>query len=160
MIISPIASADEGYYITPDGMVLKAITVRTGLGYKWARVTMDGKQKSVFIHRLVARAYVPNPKNKPQVHHKNGDKFDNRAENLEWVTSGENTRYAHAHGLVSYRNQPIDMVDLEGHLIMTFSSEKEAAQHLKTKSSTGISRCLHGKQKTAYGYFWRSHPDI
>jgi hypothetical protein len=59
----------------------------------------DGKQKTPKIHRLVALHFVPNPDGKPEVNHKNGNKLDNRAFNLEWCTDQENTRHSYDNGL-------------------------------------------------------------
>lgn len=52
--------------------------------------TKDGEEKEMDVARMVAEAFVPNPDNKPYVAYKNGNRLDNRAENLEWVDARQN----------------------------------------------------------------------
>lgn len=59
-------------------------------GYKFVHLRPITTQKTWSVHRLVADAFIPNPQNKPVVNHKNGDRSDNRVDNLEWLTSSEN----------------------------------------------------------------------
>lgn len=88
------------YRITEDGRVFSLFSgdfmalKESNFGYLRIGLRRNTKQKFVLVHRLVACAYIPNPKNKPQVNHKNGNKKDNRVENLEWVTASENHRHA------------------------------------------------------------------
>ncbi len=58
-----------------------------------ARQNSTNKRKDLYIHRLVAMYFIPNPYNKKYVNHKNCIRSDNRVENLEWVTAKENTDY-------------------------------------------------------------------
>ena len=68
-------------------------------GYLRVVLCKDFKNKNRFVHVLVAKAFIPNPDNKPQVNHIDGDKTNNRVENLEWMTCSENIHHAFANGL-------------------------------------------------------------
>lgn len=68
-------------------------------GYKRVVLTKNGKPKGMLVHRLIAKAFIPNPENKPEINHINGIPSDNRIENLEWVTPSENQIHAYKIGL-------------------------------------------------------------
>lgn len=65
-------------------------------GYKVVSLTMDGKTRLRFVHRIVAEAFIPNPDNLPMVNHKDEDKTNNFLENLEWCTASYNRTYGKA----------------------------------------------------------------
>ncbi len=68
-------------------------------GYLLVDLCQNSKVKKCKVHRLVAKAFIPNPLNLPEINHKSGNKFDNYFENLEWCTSLENNRHAYNTGL-------------------------------------------------------------
>ena len=68
-------------------------------GYLRVVLYTNGKNKIFRIHRLVAQLFIPNPENKPEINHVDGNKLNNFAENLEWVTHAENMGHAAAVGL-------------------------------------------------------------
>ena len=63
-------------------------------GYIIINLSKNGKAKTFKIHRLVSIHFIPNPENKPQVNHKDGNKLNNSVSNLEWVTASENSLHA------------------------------------------------------------------
>ena len=90
------------YSVTEDGKVFNYN--RQLRGWKqngYTAVNINGKQ--IYVHRLVAQKYIPNPHNKKCVNHINGIKTDNRVENLEWVTIAENNKHAKQTGLWIYK---------------------------------------------------------
>lgn len=76
-----------------------------GNGYLYLTARKGGKVKHLYVHRLVADAFVSNPDGKPCVNHKDHNRGNNRADNLEWLTQKENIRYS-AHLMVKPRSTP------------------------------------------------------
>lgn len=102
-------------------------------GYLALALYKNNKSKNFYVHRLVAEAFVPNPQRKETVNHINGDKHDNRAQNLEWSTYKENNLHAYVTGLngeTHRRNRkgsiPVAQYDEEMNLIKIYPSLHEA----------------------------------
>lgn len=158
----------EGYYeVSNLGRVRSSIygilkPQKINSGYLMVGLRCNGKRKRHLVHRLVAQEFCQNSLGLSQVNHKNEDKTDNRAVNLEWCTAKYNNNYGTGKQRLSLAqtNNPklsfaVVMRCLDGTLVRTFPSANEAAR------STGIGlsnivRCCNKKKyyHTAGGYKW------
>lgn len=124
-------------------------------GYCVVTLTKNKKAKNYKVHRLVAQAFIPNKHDKTQINHINGNKQDNRMENLEWVSCKENIQHAVNNNLINCEKQ-IEQYNKNGKLLSIWTSVIEAQRQLKIKDSNIIAVC-NGKRKTAGGYIWKYH---
>ena len=137
-----------GYPRKIKGQILAQTTDRDG--YKHLRLRKNGKEKSFFVHRLVAEAFVYNkkPDENLQVNHKDEDKANNHFSNLEWCTAEYNINYG-------TRNQRLSkpVIAYNDRETLFFNSMTEAVYEGFTLSA--ISKVVKGKTKTHKGYRWR-----
>lgn len=103
----PVPDYEQLYHVSNYGRVksfwldkVKILKPTLSNGYLIVGLYKSGKQKGLYVHRLVAQAFIPNPDNKPEVNHRDGNRFNNFVGNLEWMTAKENTQHAIANDLI------------------------------------------------------------
>ena len=101
--------------------------------YLYVSLSRQGKVKKVFIHQLVAETFIPNPGNKPQVNHKDGNPQNNLVSNLEWVTNAENTQHAYDTGLNS-KSKKCTLININTKEIKEFPSMRQLGIYLGKSS--------------------------
>lgn len=126
-------------------------------GYLKVTLRKNGKGQQLFVHRLVAEAFIPNPNNLPEINHKDENPENNCVSNLEWISHKDNIKYGTrnervAKKLRNRKDQSKPVLCVESGKIYT--SQREAARQTGAYQ-TSITQCCRGKLKTTKGYHWR-----
>lgn len=146
--------SDQGYFISVKrGIVMKSFIVG---GYPVVTLFKDREKKTVYVHIEVAKVFLDNPDNLPQVDHIDRDKTNTHYSNLEWVTRHENCqrRSDKLTNKSKTRARAVEQLSLDGKILNTFESGTEAGR-ITGLPQQSISAVCNGRMKTAGGYKWR-----
>ncbi len=124
------------------------------VGYLVVNLRKNGTSYVAPIHRLVAKAFIPNPQNLTTVNHIDGNKHNNNVSNLEWASYRDNNIHALLNNLRSPRGNAIRQYTLDGAFVAEYKSTCEAARKTGL-SRCGISHCLNGRCDTSGGFIWK-----
>jgi hypothetical protein len=144
-VFGRIPGYDNHYIITGTGSIFGNRKVPFGRGIRELKTQVSnsgyemvklisgaGKNKLHTIHRLVALTFIPNPHNKSFVNHKDGNKLNNCAENLEWVSPCENLKHAYDTGLMSHKGEKNSRAKLKNSDIPVIRDRIKSGEMLKT----------------------------
>lgn len=156
----------ENYTVSEKGDVFSTITNKqlrqriSKQGYAYVNLYNSEGRKTKKIHRLVAETFIKNPNNYTQVNHKDGDKLNNRVNNLEWCTASYNTQHAYDNGLINldteahrraarengkkYRSRKIKLIDLKLNKVYVFESATQCSEEMRIPLSSVTSSIRRG----------------
>jgi hypothetical protein len=136
--------------------IRKQVPTRTG--YLQVNLSKNNIQKMVTFHKLVAQAFLPNPKGYSEINHKNEDKSDNRARNLEWCSRVYNNSYGTIISRIVAKNKngalskPIFQVTFSGKIVNFWPLAKEAGRYGFDFSK--VAMCARGERSQHKGFQW------
>lgn len=143
------------YRKTGEIKILKPSEARKKYGgYLVVTMYKNGKPKTVFIHRIVACTFIPNPNGLKEINHINENKHDNRVENLEWCDRDYNIH----HGTRGKRqgekqSRKVKATNIKTGEVIVFNSIKQASEETGCDMSLIVKVCK-GKRKTCGGFHW------
>jgi hypothetical protein len=134
-----------------DGLYMYAPVQKSNNGYYY----VSFKNKKYFIHRLLALAFIPNPEGKPYINHKNGNKRDNRVDNIEWCTQQENTYHSvyTLNNTTNFGKKPVNVFK-DGALVFEAKTVRQAAAFVNGTHTRVIGVC-RGLRNHHKGYIFK-----
>ena len=160
-----VVGSNGEYLVSNTGTIMTAKTGRLlkptidEYGYERVALFKMHRTKHYRVHRLVAQAFIPNPDNKEQVNHIDGNKRNNNVENLEWVTNAENMRHARENGLrgghVAFcesRRKPVIATSITTGETLEFESLLATVKYFNTSH---VSDVLKGKRGQTKGWTFK-----
>ena len=156
-----IEGYDGLYAVSNYGRVKSFVTNKllspqnNGSGYFKVELWKNKRGRKLYIHRLVATAFLPNPNLKTEINHKDSNPANNHVSNLEWVSSSENTKHAvYKHALNAWGNpaKPIEAISIDGGEVIKFATISEAERTIGSRHITDV---LKGKRNQCKGYTFR-----
>ncbi len=153
-----VVGYEKNYQVSNTGLVISKLTgkirkpVLGKRGYFELTLMLNGKMKLVKLHRMIAEAFIPNTDLKPFINHKDSNKQNNKIDNLEWCTNGENIQHAYDNGKMS-RKTAVKQLSLSGELIKIWDTVTHTRRYYNMNASNIVQVCK-GKRQTAYGFKW------
>lgn len=158
----------ENYSVNENGVVINTKTnhikaqIKNNRGYLYVNLYNNGKHKKEFVHRIVAKAFIKNPDNKPYINHIDGNPFNNCVHNLEWCTPLENVEHAsktictmHQYTLANLKRQkPIKQINRKTHKLLNVFPSIRYASRATGIPSSNIICVLKGRRSHTKGYLW------
>lgn len=139
------------------------------MGYLKVTLSKGNKQHTLRVHILVAQTFIPNPNNKCEVNHKDGNKLNNCVNNLEWCSRSENEKHAYRLGLAKpslkqksavakyateHYSKSIMQYDMNGNFIKEWESMADIYRKCGINQSL-ICKCCKHQRKSTHNYIWR-----
>lgn len=148
------------YMINEQGEVFslyhnKILKPKTSRGYTHVVLMRNGIRHNLLVHRLVANEFVENPKGLPCVNHKDENKTNNHASNLEWCSYQYNNTYRQRHINAGKKlRKAVSQFDDNGNLVGIYDSARAASKATGIREQ-GIARAARGERKTCKGFIWK-----
>lgn len=152
------------YLATKDGQIYSTfrnnyMKLCNNNGYLYTILRKNKKRITIRVHRVIAQTFIPNPDNKPNVNHIDGNKLNNKVKNLEWCTQSENVIHAYKTNLINSYKRSVCKLDIYTLKVLdTFDSITDAAKNINKHIKT-IDSVLSGRNRTAGGFCWRYKED-